>query len=241
MLNETLQNIPIADPMTNQILSMLPAKEYGQMLSLLEPVSFTFGEILYQPSDLIENVYFPISGIVSLLSSSERNTQMSIAMIGREGIIGLPAFHRIGVLGYQAVVTIEGSALKMKTIDFLDSCESGGVLHGLLQRYANLTITRMSQLLVCSRFHPIESQTVCWLLMTHDRIQQNELPVRQADTAKLLGMRREAITLIMGKLRKQQLISYKHGLLTIVNRAGIEAIACPCYGIIKAEEESFLG
>lgn len=241
MLNETLQNIPFAEPMANQILSMLPAKEYGRMLSLLEPVSFTFGEILYQPSDLIENVYFPISGIVSLLSLSERNTQMSIAMIRRDGIIGLPAFFRIGVLGYQATVTAEGSALKMKTIDFLDSCESSIALQSVLQRYADLAFARMSQLLVCSRFHPIESQIICWLLMTHDRIQHNELPIRQTDTAKLLGMRREAITLIISKLRKQQLINYNPGLLTILNRTGIEAAACPCYSIIKAEEESFLG
>lgn len=234
----TVQNLPIS----NKILALLPAKEYQLLLHRLEPVSLKSGEILYQPDDFIANVFFPTSAVVSLLSSHEGQTQMSVAMIGNDGMVGLPAFFGMSVLGKQAMVSGAGSAMKMKTIDFLDSCESSGVLQGVLQRYTHLSITKLSQLFVCSRFHRIESQLVCWLLMTHDRIETSDaLLIKQANVAKLLGVRREAVTQAAGKLQKQQLISYNRGHLTILNRAALEAIACHCYGIIRAEEQQFLG
>jgi hypothetical protein len=139
------------------------------------------------------------------------------------------------------VVTGEDIALKMKIIDFLDSCESGSVLPSVLQYYTNLSIIKLSQLLVCSRFHRIEAQFVCWLLMMQDRMETRELTIKQLDIAQLLGMRREAVTQAAGKLQTLQLITYKRGHLRILNRANLEATVCSSYDIIKAQEESFLG
>lgn len=110
----------------------------------------------------------------------------------------------------------------------------------LLICYANLFINKISELLGCCRLHRTESQLVCWLLMTEDRLETSEIPITQAELAKLLGVPRVAVTQAAGKLQKQQLLSYSRDHLTILNRAGLEGTACSCYDIIKAQEENFL-
>ncbi len=118
----------------------------------------------------------------------------------------------------------------MKSVDLLNICELGGVLPSLLHRYTQLFITQISQILICTRFHPIESQLVCRLLMMLDRIETSVLPITHWTLSNQLGVRREAVTQTAGKLQQRQLISYHRSSLTILNRAGLEAVACPCYG-----------
>jgi CRP-like cAMP-binding protein len=236
MSENTFQNIPI----TNKLLAALPAKEYERLLPRLEFFALNFGETLYQPDDIINDVYFPESGVVSLLSTSEGNAKMGVGMVGSEGLVGLPVSLGVSKLRNLAVVHAAGRALKMKSVDLLNICELGGVLPRLLQCYTHLFITQLSQILICTRFHRIESQLVCWLLMAQDRIQSNELPITHGVLSNLLGVRREAVTQTAGKLQQRQLISYRRGSLTILNRAGLEAAACPCYAVIKEEERKFL-
>lgn len=236
MAGNTVQNMPI----TNKLLAALPAKEYARLLPRLEPFSLNFGEVLYQPDDIISDVYFPDSGIVSLLSPSEKHTEMGVGMIGNEGMMGLPIFLGGSKSGNLAIVHGAGKALKMNAVDLLNVCGLGGVLPRLLQRYTQLFITHITQILICTRFHRIVSQFVCRLLMTQDRVEGNVLPITHAALANLLGVRREAITKIAGNLQQQRLISYNRGNLTILNRAGLEAVVCPCYGIVKKEEQNFL-
>ena len=236
MSENTIQNIPIA----NKLLAALPAKEYQRLLPRLEPFDLNFGETLYQPNHIINDVYFPDSGVVSLLSTAEGRTMMGVGIIGNEGLLGLPVFLGASKSRNLAVVHGAGRALKMKSVDLLNICELGGILPCLLQRYLHLFITQLSQILICTRFHRIESQFVCRLLMTQDRIETNELPITHAVLSNLLGVRREAVTKTAGNLQQQQLITYNRGNLTILNRAGLEAAACQCYGIVKKEYDNYL-
>lgn len=224
----------------NRLLAALPEKEYERLLFRSEPFDLNFNETLYQPDGIINDVYFPESGFITLLSTAERRASIRVAVIGNEGLIGLPVFLGTSKSINLAVVEGAGTALKMKSVDLLNICELGGVLPYLLRRYTNLFITQINQILICTRFHPIESQLILCLLMTQDRTETSELSLTHESLSKRLGVRREAVTKIIGTLRQRELITYNRGNLLITNRIGLEVIACSCYQSIKKEEQNFL-
>jgi hypothetical protein len=133
------------------------------------------------------------------------------------------------------VVQGAGSALRMKAKVFRKECDNGGPLPGLLRRYTHSMLTQISQSAVCNRFHPVDARLARWLLMTRDRMGADEFQLTQEFLSNMLGTRREGVNKAAGLLQQQHLISYSRGALTILNGAGLEAIACQCYGIIKEE------
>ena len=227
-------------PPTNRILSALPKDEYQQMLPKLGPFPLVFGEVIYEPGDLIRNVYFPTSGIISLLAAVAERATLEVGIVGREGMVGLPAFMGVKASGNRALVQGAGSAMRMKVSAFRNECESGGSLPRVLRRYTHSRLTQIAQGAACNRFHPIDARRARWLLMTRDRMGTNEFRVTQEFLSNMLGGRREGVNKAAGALQQQNLISYTRGNLVILNRVGLKAIACHCYGIIKAEYDAFL-
>jgi CRP-like cAMP-binding protein len=218
----------------NRLLAALPAEEYQQLLPKLEEVSLPFAEIIYNPGDTINHIYFPNCGIISLLSAvSDRFLEVGI--VGSEGFLGLPVFLRIKTSNNRALVQGEGAAMRIKTTDFLAECRDGGTLSSLLQRYTHSLLTQISQSAVCNSYHQIEQRLARWLLMTADRMESDGFPITHNFLSNMLGVRREAVSLSAKKLQQQGLISYSRGKMSILNRAGLENAACRCYFIIKDE------
>lgn len=227
-------------PQTNRMLASLPKKDYQRLLPGLEEVPLLFDTVLYEPGATIFDVYFPTSGIVSLLAAVEDRATLEVGLVGREGMVGLPVFLEVKTSGNQAVVQGAGSALKMKARAFRKECEDGGPLPRLLRRYAHSLLTQISQTAVCNRFHPIEARLARWLLMTSDRMGADEFQLTQEFLSNMLGVRREGVNKAATTLQEEGLISYSRGALTILNRAGLEALACQCYRIIKEEYDTAL-
>jgi CRP-like cAMP-binding protein len=231
------------DPRTkieNRILRALPKKEYKRLVAHLEPVPLPFAEVLYEPGDTINYVYFPNAGIVSLLSTVEDRSTLEIGVIGNEGMVGLSVLLGVKISPTRALVQGEGSAMRMKSATFRKAINGDGSMLKLLYRSTHALMTQISQSAACNRFHNVEARLARWLLMTHDRMGTDEFRLTQQFLSDMLGVRRVGVTNAATALQRNKLITYSRGQITVLNRAGLEAAACKCYSIIKAEYDSFL-
>lgn len=224
----------------NRLLAFLSATNYQPLIPKLKKFELVFGENIYQLGDVISHVYFPESGIISLLSAVEERSTLEVGIIGNEGMVGVATFLGVENSNNVAVVQGKGSALRMTTEDFLDACKTNSELPQVLQRFTHSLLTQISQSAACYRFHPIDARLARWLLMTHDRMQNDEFQITQEFLSNMLGVRREAVNKAASDLQKRQLISYSRGNISILKRKDLEAIACRCYGIIKKDYENFL-
>ncbi len=224
----------------NRLLAALPAKEYMLLLPKLEEISLTYAETIYEYGNIIRHVYFLNSGMVSLLTSVAEGNILEIGFVGNEGMVGLPVFLGVKTSSNHVIVQANGTALRIKTKDFLKECGHGGSLPKLLQRYTHALLMQVSQTVACTRFHLIKERLVCLLLMMHDRMKADEFQITQEFLSKMLGVRREAVNKSATNLQQNGLISYSRGKITILNRAGLKTVACKCYFIIKEEYEKSL-
>jgi CRP-like cAMP-binding protein len=198
-----------------------------------------YEENIYQGNKEIRSVYFPTSGIISLLTSVEEDSTLEVGLIGKEGMVGIALFLGVKTSNIQAIVQGNGFAMRMSAEDFLFECENGGALPQILRRFLHSRLTQVSQSAACYRFHPIEARLARWLLMTSDRMNTNEFSITQEFLSNMLGVRREAVNKSAVALQQENLISYNRGHISIINRPGLENATCLCYGIIKDEEKSF--
>ncbi len=192
---------------TNRLLAALPDKEYKRLLPKLEEFSLTYAETIFEPNDVIRHVYFPNSGVVSLFKHVARGGILEVGMIGNEGMVGLPIFLGVKTSSNHVIVQGDGTALRIKTEDFLKECGRCNSLPKLLQRYTHSLLTEASQRVACTRFHLIKDRLVCLLLMMHDRMKTDTFKMTQEILSKMLGVRRESVTLSAKKLQQSELIT----------------------------------
>jgi CRP-like cAMP-binding protein len=219
----------------NQLLAALPRKEYNRLLPHWETVPLDFKQVLYVPGESIEYVYFPNSGIVSLLIIMSDSVAAEVGMVGNEGMAGLPVFLGVDTIPNQAIVQVPGDCMRMKADIFKASVNPSDTLHGLLQRYAHALIVQASQLVACKSHHSMQQRCCRWLLMTHDRAGTNQFPITHEFLSKMMGVRRATVTEVANTLQKAGLIRYSRGQLTVQDRLGLESAACECYQKVKAE------
>ena len=224
-----------APKIANQLLAALPKKDYQALQRHLEEIPLVFEEILYRPNVLISDVYFPNSGIVSLLAGVNERSTLEVGLVGNEGMIGLGVFLGVNSSINRAVVQGSGSAMKMKATALRKECNNGGVLTQLLRRYSHSVLMQITQSAVCNQFHSIDQRLARWLLMTHDRMASDEFQITQEFLANMLGARREGVSIAAGDLQRRKLIQYTRGRLRVLDRAGLEATSCGCYEIIRNE------
>jgi CRP-like cAMP-binding protein len=222
----------------NQLLAALPKKDYQALQRHLEETPLVFEEILYQPNVLISDVYFPNSGIVSLLAAANEHATLEVGLVGKEGILGLAIFMGVNTSLNRAVVQGAGSAMRMKATAFRKECSNGGALPRLLQRYTHSRLTQITQSALCNQFHSVDARLARWLLMTHDRMGDDEFQLTQEFLSNMLGVRREGVSRAAGDLQKRKLIVYSRGRLKVLDRVGLEAVSCGCYEIINNESNS---
>jgi CRP-like cAMP-binding protein len=220
-------------PVANTLLGALPGKDYQRLLPRLEPVTLTFGDVLYEPGKPIRHVYFPTDSLVSLLTLVERHMALEIGLVGREGMLGIPVALGIDVSPVRALVQGTGTALRMKAAHFRSDYGKCGPLHRELNRYIHERIVQITQTAACNRFHPIEARLARWLLMTRDRMETNHFHQTHELLGNMLGVLRVAVTNAAGALQQRKLISYRRGNISILDGQGLEATACRCYQVVK--------
>jgi len=229
-----------SDPRHNQLLAALPEADYAALRPALEPVELTPGTALYESGRPQPYLYFPASGVVSLLYLLEDGSSTEIALCGREGVVGVSLFMGGGVTPSRAVVQIAGHAWRMRAALMKKSFDRGGALQPLLLRFTQALITQMTQTGVCNRHHAVDQQVCRWLLLALDRLDSSEIAMTQERIAHLLGVRREGVTDAAGKLQDAGLIEYSRGRIRVLDRAGIEQRVCECYAVVKREYDRLL-
>lgn len=233
--------MPASDiPTNNRLLAALPAAEYGRLHPRLEPVSMHIGDVVYESGSRLDYVYFPTTSIVSLLYVMEDGASAEIAMVGNEGLVGIALFMGGETTPSRAVVQSAGSAYRLPGHAMKEEFVRGGAMQHLLLRYTQALLTQMAQTAVCNRHHSVDQQLCRWLLLSLDRLPANKLIVTQEQIANMLGVRREGVTEAAGKLQSAGLIKYSRGRITVLDRPGLEALVCECYGVVKKEFDRLL-
>ncbi|HSE33800.1 MAG TPA: Crp/Fnr family transcriptional regulator [Pyrinomonadaceae bacterium] len=224
----------------NRLLATLPKNEYKRLLPSLKPVNLTFGEVLYEAGDIIKHVYFPTDSIVSLLAATPETSGLEVGMVGNEGMAGLPVFMGANVSPTRALVQGAGSAMKMTSANARLEANRLGSLHRLLHRYSHSLLAQVSQSSACNRFHSVDARLARWLLMTADRLNADGFRLTQEFMSSMLGVRREGVNKAAGALQAENLIRYSRGVIAILDRRRLEAKACVCYPLIKADADEYL-
>jgi len=225
----------------NRLLAALPEEVHERLYPHLEDVSLLLGQVIYESGEQLEHIYFPTTSIVSLLYTMEDGTSAEIGVVGNDGVVGIALFMGGETTPNRAVVQSAGYSLRMKPNVIKEEFRRGGPLQLMLLRYTQALITQMSQTAVCNRLHTVDQQLCRWLLLSHDRLDSNELTMTQELIANMLGVRREGVTVAAGHLQAAGLIHYNRGKITISDRAGLEARACECYQVVRNECERLLG
>jgi CRP-like cAMP-binding protein len=216
-------------PVANSLLAALPRKDYQRLLPALEPVTLTFGEILYMPGQPIRHVYFPSDSLVSLLTPVEGHMDLEVGLVGREGMLGIPVALGIVDSPVRALVQGTGTALRMTSARFRSEHGKFGPLNRELNRYIHDRLVQITQTAACNRFHPVEGRLARWLLMTRDRMGTNQFRLTQEILGNMLGVLRVAVTNAAGSMQRHKLIRYRRGEIDILDGKGLEAVACACY------------
>ena len=227
-------------PKQNHLLAALPAADLARLAPLLEPVPLPLGAVIYESGGEQAHVYFPTSGIVSLLYVMKDGASAEIAVVGSEGMVGISLFMGGGTTPSRAVVQSAGKAYRLDAAQIKLEFARGGALQRLLLRYTQALITQMTQTAVCNRHHVLEQQLCRWLLLSLDRLPSSELVMTQQLIANMLGVRREGVTEAAGRLQAEGLISYRRGRINVLDRAKLEERVCECYGVVRRESDRLL-
>jgi len=226
--------------MRNRILGGLPEEEFARIAPHLESVTLTKDQMIYLTGDDIEYVYLPEAGLLSLLSITETGSTIEVAMVGNEGVVGLPVILNNHVIPYEVGVRFPTEAYKIKAEVFKAEFDTGKSLHEFVLRYLNFLITQISQSSICNRFHSLEETLSRWLLTVHDHVNTDTLHLTQQIISEALGVPRTGVTVAAGSLQKGGAIRYSRGKIVIVDRSQLESNSCECYRIIREELSHFL-
>lgn len=225
----------------NQLLAALPAEDYARLLPHLKPVTFSLGEVIYESQGQMDHVYFPTTSHVSLLYTMVDGSTAEVGLVGNEGLVGIALFMGGDTTPNQAIVQGAGEALKLTAAVMNKEFSRGGAFQLALLRYTQALITQISQTAVCNRLHTTEQRLCRWMLMTHDRTGSDELQMTHEFISHMLGIQREAVSLIARRLQDKGAINYKRGHILIVNRQILEESSCECYEVVKIENNRLIG
>lgn len=222
-------------PGQNLLLAALPAQDCERLAAQLERVPMLLGQMLYEPGDQLKHAYFPVTAIVSLHYVMESGASASVAGVGNEGMVGISLFMGGDTTTSSAVVQTAGEAWRLERRLLKSEFDRAGPIQRLLLRYTQALMAQMSQTAVCNRHHSVEQQLCRWLLVTLDRIPTGQFVITQEQVAGMLGVRRESITEVAGRLQQAGSIRSRRGHIEVVERAGLERRVCECYGVVKQE------
>jgi CRP-like cAMP-binding protein len=221
------------EPIPNSVLAALPRAAYKSLQSGLEEVQLKFGEILYEPGQVVRNVFFPGDSLVSLLTLVDQHSALEVGMVGREGMVGMSLTLGSKVSPVRALVQGSGKAMRMTATRFRKEFKRSPLLQRGLFTYLNALMAQITQTAACNRFHRIEGRLARWLLMTSDRVRSDQFELTQDFLSNMLGVRRVGVTEAASALQRQKLIEYRRGHITILDHAGLEAASCPCYALVR--------
>lgn len=213
----------------NLLLASLPRKTRQQLLPQLATVDLAFGAVLYEPGQAVRDVYFPLEGLVSLLTVVGDQLALEVGMVGREGMVGIPLALGMTLSPMRALVQGAGTALRMSKPCFTAAMRESPPLRQALFGYVDSLIGQIARTAACNRFHVVEARLARWLLMTRDRAASADFKMTQEFLSSMLGVRRVGISEAASAFQRKNLIEYSRGHIRIIDHAGLEAVCCTCY------------
>lgn len=224
----------------NRLLGRLPHSAHARLLPHLEYVPMKLGDVFLERDTPLEYAYFPIDGIASLIHELEHGETAEQAIVGREGFLGTVLVLGGEAIPSKAVVQSEGAAYRLNrnvlTTEFDRSLE----FRDMLLRYVQNLLTQVAQTAVCNRHHSVQQQLCRWILLSIDRLPDNQLTMTHHLIATMLGVRREGVTAAAGWLRELGAISYTRGRIRVLDRALLEDLCCECYGVVEKASETLM-
>lgn len=227
-------------PGQNRLLSVLSRDVQLRLLPRMEKVSLSIRQVLYEAHTPVTHVWFPLSGMMSLVITMRDGAAVEVGTIGNEGLVGTQAFLGADKSPAKAFCQVAGQALKMRVDAFKRSLQDHPELHDLVRRYTQTMIDQLCQSTACNHVHSVRQRMCRWLLATQDRVGADEFHLTQEFLAKMLCVRRPSVTVAAGQLQKAGLIRYQRGRIRIVDRAGLEAGSCECYETVRQEFDRLL-
>ena len=219
---------------TNGILQHLSGKTLASLTPHLRKVELTQGTILHEAGEPITTVYFPLSGMVSMLAVLKTGEAIEAGIIGREGFVG----GYVGVRGWRAlghaVMQMSGEAMAINVRHFKKAYDASDELRILVNGYQSVMYFQAQQTAACQALHPVEARMCRWLLQAHDAVDGDILTLTQEFLSHMLGVRRTSVSGSANKLQDDGLITYKRGVIRIVDRKGLEKCSCECYAAVRA-------
>jgi len=224
----------------NKLLASLPAEDLEALSRSLVTVTLEKGALLYEPGDEIDLIYFPHNSVVSLMTLMLSGEAIESATIGREGAVGFSAgvFPRRSLS--RIIVQVGGSASRIPASELHQACQQSHALRLLIDRHAEALFGHAIQSVACNALHSVEARFCRWLLCCHDRIDSDRVSLTQEFLADMLGVQRTTVTVVARTLQAAGLIRYSRGVVDILDRAGLEAITCECYGAVRRNYERLL-
>ena len=204
-------------------------------------VSLEVKHVIYEASAQIDYVYFPIDCIVSAVSVMRNGGMIEVATVGYEGGVGLPPILQPGISPNRVFTQIAGDAVKIEATVLKAEADRDSGLNDLLVRYGLAFFAQVSQSVACNGLHNLEQRCCRWLLMTHDRLPSDDVPLTHEFLGIMLGVRRAGVTEALKSLKNEGLINYRRGVIRIENRKGLEAKCCECYEAVNKEYRRLVG
>ena len=217
----------------NRFLAALPAHDLSLLAPHLRTVALERGTMLHDVGEEIEHVYFPHTGMVSLVAVMQSGATVETATVGRGGLIGASAGLGARSTFGRAIVQLPGTAAWLAASQFHAAANESQAIRHLVVRYNDLLLAQVQQSVACNALHALESRLCRWLLQTHDCVDGDAIPLTQEFLAQMLGVRRTTVTIAARLLQSAGLIRYRRGLIHIVDRPGLEEIACECYAVVR--------
>lgn len=226
---------------SNRLLELLDPKDFEMLRPHLEPVKFDYRMPLYEANEEIRFVYFPISGVASLVNTMIDGSAAEVGTVGNEGMVGLPIILGDSVAPTSAYIQVPGDGLRLTAVSLRTALERSSTTRAVMLRYAHALFNQVAQSAACNNFHNLQQRCCRWMLMTHDRVQSDEFMLTQEFLAMMLGVQRTSVNFAAGKLRRLKLLKYQRGHVTILDRKGLEKRSCECYDVSKREFDRLLG
>jgi CRP-like cAMP-binding protein len=223
------------DPRTNQLLAALPDADLDRLARALEPVRLPRPTELEAANEAIEYVYFPTSGVASIMSIDEGGDTVDTAMIGREGMTGLSVFLGIGRSPMRTIVQVPLTGMRLHAHALIDELGRSRRLVELLQRHTQVVMVTMAQLILCNRIHRLDQRAARWLLQVDERVDEKPFRVTQEFLAQMIGVQRPALSLAMRQFKDAGLVDYSRGQISIGDRDGLMERSCACIKVIDTE------
>ena len=224
----------------NRLLASLPSCELDKLIPWLELVELTAGFVVSHPHVKIEHVYFPTSGSISMVLLAPDGA-VEVASVGTEGYLGVSALLYGDSMPTRAFVQSAGHAFRLEVEVFRAVVNDSAVIQQLFSRYALSLLNQIAQAVACNRLHSLESRCARWLLVAHDRVDGDRIFLTQESLSYMMGVHRPAVTLAAGGLQRAGFIGYDRGMITIMDRPGLESSACTCYKAIRADFDQLVG